>query len=322
MTLTTGYVQGLLRHSLGGGEPSIEVDMVRILNEAGHYLYSMHPWRWAVGRTALLDFWGSLADTTATWTAATSTLTETGAFTDYSFLSGDEIQILDGTGATTGVYKIASRTSANAIVLDGSISAVDLATGDISWQIHPQTIALPTDLRDIVHIGSSTETALYRLSLTTLEYILERRSTAVQVQTPALFYGAVVYSGQPPRPLLEIWPSPGANATGAMRLFYRSRWSDILQDSGASSAIPIPDFINDLYIFLVRAYAEGYERSGVASIHQRLAEIRSSPIFQAAKRSDGMVQPFHGKLQGGGARIWRRQRVVFDQVINLAEGPT
>ncbi len=293
--------------------------MVRILNEAGHHLYSMHPWRWAVGRSSLLDLRGSLADTTATWTAATSTLTETGAFTDYSFLAGDEIQILDGTGATTGVYKIASRTSANAIVLDGSIAAGDLATGDISWQIYPQTISLPSDVRDIVHISSSTETALYRVSLTTLQFILDKRASSAQVTSPSIFYATVVYSGEPPRPLLEIWPSPGSNATGALRIFYRSRWADILADSGTNSAIQIPDWINDLYIFIVRAYAAGYEKG---NIHARLAEIRSSPIFEAAKRSDGMVQPYHGKIQNGGARIWRRPRVIFDQVINMAEGPT
>lgn len=322
MTLTTGYVQGLLRHELGGGEPSIEVDMVRLLNEAGHHLYSMHPWRWAVGRSALLDFRGALSGTTATWTAASNTLTDTGDFTDYTFLAGDEITILSGTGATTGVYKVASRTSANAIVLDGSLAAGNLATGDIAWQIFPQTITLPTDLRDIVHIASSSETALYQLTLTTLQDVLERRGMSSQVLTPSLYYGAVVFSGEPPRPLLEIWPSPGANATGALRIFYRSRWTDIQADSGTSSAIQIPDFVNDLYIFIVRAFASGYERSGVASIHARLAEIHASPIFQAAKRSDGMIQPFHGKLKNGGARIWRRPHVDFPQVINMAEGPT
>lgn len=320
--LTTGEVLKHMRHELGGGDLSIDLDKIGIMNQAGHHLYSMHPWVWAKGRTALLDFRGSVSGTTATWTAATSTLTDTGDFTDYTFLAGDEITILDGTGATTGVYKIASRTSANAIVLDGSIAAGNLATGDIEWQIHPQTVELPDDLRDIIHIASSSETALYRLTLTTLADVLERRATTSEVTSPSLFYGAVVFSGEPPVPILEIWPSPGSNATGALRIFYRSRWTAITADSGTSSKIQIPDFVNDLYLQLARAYAAGYERSEVASLDVRLSQIHLGPVFQAAKRSDGMIQPFFGKTRGGGATIWRRPKVQFDQIINRVAEPT
>lgn len=67
--------------------------------------------------------------TAATWTAATRTLTKTGAFTSYTFRSGDMIYITAGTGHTVGWYQIASRTSADAIVLsvDAGLSGADNA---------------------------------------------------------------------------------------------------------------------------------------------------------------------------------------------------
>lgn len=320
--LTTAHVLQQMRHELGGGDLSIELDKIGILNQAGNHLYSMHPWTWTKGRSALLDFRGSVDGTTATWTAASATLTQASGFTDYTFLSGDEITIIDGTGATTGVYKISSRTSANAIVIDGSIAAGNLATGDIEWRIDPQTIALPTDLRDIIHIASTSETGLYRLTLTTLQQILERRGSNAIITTPSMLYGAVVYNGSPPVPILEVWPSPGSNETGALRIFYRSRWATLTADSGTSSKIDIPDFVNDLYVWIARAYASGYERGDVASIHTRLEEIRRSPIFQYAKRSDGMIQPFNGKIRNGGAVIWRRPHVDFPEVMNMVDAPS
>lgn len=71
---------------------------------------------------------------TATWTEATKTLTQVGAFANYAFAAGDKIAIESGTGVTKGTYLIASRTDDDAVVLDESLSTsgVDLATGDIT----------------------------------------------------------------------------------------------------------------------------------------------------------------------------------------------
>ncbi len=69
---------------------------------------------------------------TATWTAATKTLTQVGAFASYTFTAGDVIVITGGTGAKIGAYVIASRTSDDAIVLSKSLASGDLSTGDIT----------------------------------------------------------------------------------------------------------------------------------------------------------------------------------------------
>lgn len=308
-----------IKHELGGGDLSTELDKFAVINEAGHHLYSMHPWRWATARSSLLDLRGALSGTTATWTTATSTLTATSAFTNYTFLSGDEITILSGTGATTGTYKISSKTSANAIVLTGSLSGSNLTTGDISWRIDPQTIDLPDDLRDIISIATTSVSNVGGVTLVSLAEIIEKRASSASITaSTGLYYGAVVYSGSPPTPLLEIYPSPNANTTGAMRIFYRSRWAEVTADSGQ---INLPEWVESLYIWIARAFASGYERGDVASIHQRLSEISQSPIFAACVRSDGMVQPFAGQLRNGGARMWRHSRGHAAQLVNQVEAP-
>lgn len=52
-----------------------------------------------------------------TWTAATLTLTKTGAFTSYTLEDGDQVYITGGTGHTAGWYSIATRVSNDAITL-------------------------------------------------------------------------------------------------------------------------------------------------------------------------------------------------------------
>jgi hypothetical protein len=83
-----------------------------------------------------------LALATATWTEATFTLTQVGAFAAYTFTQGDLLYVSAGTGATVGLYEIASRVDNDSITLaetaqypgvtNGSaFAAGDLATGDI-----------------------------------------------------------------------------------------------------------------------------------------------------------------------------------------------
>lgn len=70
----------------------------------------------------------------ATWDEDTLTLTETGAFTNYSPAADDKdlLSVTSGTGATVGKYPIVSKTDNNSIVLARSISTTgrDLVAGD------------------------------------------------------------------------------------------------------------------------------------------------------------------------------------------------
>lgn len=74
--------------------------------------------------------------TAATFTNATKTLSQTGAFTSYTFTAGDQIYISGGTGVTAGLYEIASKTSNDAIVLVadiGGTNPTDVTSSNGPW---------------------------------------------------------------------------------------------------------------------------------------------------------------------------------------------
>jgi hypothetical protein len=113
------FVKHLLDHvkdTLGGGAVPGNIDPLGIVNQAGEHLHSMHAWRWAQGRSTLLNLRGTVSGTAGSFDG-TATLTESGKFTNYTFLSGDEIEITGGTGVTTGHYEVTARASANALTI-------------------------------------------------------------------------------------------------------------------------------------------------------------------------------------------------------------
>lgn len=99
-----------------------------------------HVWNagsWNFRKRQVTVTFNTLSLTDATWTESTKTLTKTSGFTDYTHVDGARFLLTDGTGAFLGEVAIASRTSANAIVLESSISTagVNLSTGDIDGKL-------------------------------------------------------------------------------------------------------------------------------------------------------------------------------------------
>lgn len=63
-----------------------------------------------------------VAFTNATWTNGTSTITKTGAFARTVLTPSTVLIVTGGTGVTTGVYRVTSKTSSDAVVVDRSMS--------------------------------------------------------------------------------------------------------------------------------------------------------------------------------------------------------
>ena len=79
--------------------------------------------------------------TNLTYTNGTKTLSGTGAFTNYVHVTGAMILITAGTGATTGLYEIASRTSNDAIVLTSALGSA--ADGQTDFAGRTLTVSFP-----------------------------------------------------------------------------------------------------------------------------------------------------------------------------------
>ena len=309
MALLLKHLQDHMTDTLGGGEIPASLDAIGIMNQAGEHLHSMHAWRWAQGRSTLLSLRGTISGTDAAWTAASRTLTLASAFTDYTFVEGDEIQITGGSG-TEGFYEIESRTSANAIVLATSLSGSNQT--DIDFTIQPYSIDLPDDLRDIISIVRTDGTARH-ITLTTLDDVLRvREDTSAN---DFHWYAAVSFVGTPPTPILEIAPGAGSAVTGAFRMFYRKRWLRLTTDS---TQVDVPEFCEALFLQIARAFARGYVREDQGSLDARLAEIQMGPVFFAAKRSDGAIQPFYDRLR---VTMGRRRNSEFFETVSRINPP-
>lgn len=296
MVLTMDQAVSHIHHTLLG-PPSSELPAKQMVNQAGRHLVSMHAWEWLNERATTLGVVGTITIADGTWTSATKTLVKTGAFADYVFINGDEIEITDGTGATTGFRNVASRVDDDSITLETSFGADNTDTDATFTQ---PRVLLPADLRHI--IGYNTTNSLVTgLKLTGLQDILDRRTSGIVASTWVTF-GAVVHrkdttvtDGTIVRPILELWPDPATTASREFTIFYMAKWTEV--DDG--DTLVLPDYCEDLFIALVRAYARGYEKEDEATVGMRVAAIKAGPLFNDAATMDGAMQPTLGPIERG-----------------------
>lgn len=304
-TLTIELLADIAVHERGRdiGNP---LDMRELVNMAGQHLVGMHQWNWLMGREARLRPRPQISVAGATWTEATKTLTKTGAFTGYSFLSKDVGRDVSGTGATDGTYEVASRVSADAITLATSIGAAADGQTDIAMLLPNDQISLPSDfdLQQIVAYGM-TNGLVGTLEMTTPQGMANLRAWPGLTSITS-FWGLVSYvrgasGGGPPVPRLELWPKTSSSEEEFV-LWYRGGW---INPSSDGEAIQIPEWLNALYIEVFKAFVMGGEEPEAGSIDRRLSAVRQGALYYDAVRRDGQVQSSLGPLaetwmDGGG----------------------
>lgn len=296
MTLTALDCAAHIEHTLSG--PMSMLSVLDVVNQTGQHMVGMHQWMFLKRPSVRLAARASITLEGATWTESTKTLTKTGAFSSYTFLAGDQARVTDGTGATTGFYRIASKTSANAIVLETSIGSGADAQTDIDGTLTLSSCALPSDFGGILSIKAGV--GLQDLVIpATLEEIENLRSDPIS-QTGSLYLAALAWGqlavGGAPVPRLEIWPEPSAADAEKFRLSYRAAWQEVATEG---QVLAIPTHVEALYVTLLRAFARGYEEEDQGTLSQRLAEIEVGPVFMAAKKYDGSQQRSYGPMRGG-----------------------
>lgn len=117
-------------------------------------------------------------------------------------------------------------------------------------------------------------------------------------------FGEGVDPGQH-RARLDIWPAPTADEAGALTIYYRGRWRQIDEDT---RIIPVPTFMEPLYIDAVRAFARGFEMQDEKPMIDWQNELRASAAWDDAVKADGQTQHIHGQMTGGAVTSVSRQR--------------
>jgi len=165
-------------------------------------------------------------------------------------------------------------------------------------------LTLPTDLQTILAI-EMTNSLTNSMHLTSFDELMRLRTSSIS--TSFGYWGAVVYPTQtspaavPAGPRLDIYPTPSANETGAVTIFYRAGWTSVMAGSD-QTRLNLPDWMEPTFKQALRAFGRGYEMEDDVSMSKRLADIVAGPIYQDAATRDGLVQLNYGEIQGGAAQ--------------------
>ena len=194
--------------------------------------------------------------------------------------------------------------------LDGAEVNLDTVAGE-------SFISLPGDFQAVIELtrASSGSTPANWITWTTVAEIVRLRGTLQSVGTLA-YYGAVGYRDDgagTPTPVLELYPAPTTNESGAFRLRYRRQWRALTEDTDRTAT---PGWIDALYLEAVRSFARGLMEEDQGSLSARLGELTAGALYMTAVRRDTTIQSRHGILSGGAAR-WRGHR-RFNPNIEIA----
>ena len=92
--------------------------------------------------------------------------------------------------------------------------------------------------------------------------------------------------------VIHLYPTPATNETDAFTIAYRSGWSSFASSDADEKRIPIPEWLEPLFLEVFRAYYMGLEEEGNGGVTQRLALVESGSVFETAIVTDQSAQPY------------------------------
>ena len=317
-----------------GGQLPPQVDVQDLINEAGQFFASMHPWKWLTDREMSVPLRGSVSFTGGSMSTGSSDtafdaykISASGAFADYLRIEGDVLEVTGGTNVDKGFYRVipiydASESSGNDYIglEDNPKTNTAIAASGITGVVHTQSIALPSDFRELIAIHPSSGTAK-TIQLTTYEELLEKQASNLagfggywaaiahamdfpgsgRPQASTIGTDTVQASGAGPKPRLQIVPEPTANEIDAFKLYYRAGWTLRKHDD---DKLRMPIWAESLYLEILRCFITS--RFGEGDLNMLLANVVNGPLFAVAMDRDGSIQPHYGPIRNGAA-----QHVVY-----------
>ena len=350
MTLLVSDAIAHIRHTLASEDvPSIGA--YRILNDAGQYMVNMHNWAWCEGAQQTLSL---TANQDYVWlpedfreiiaVQPTNGLNQGFRLTTQERLLQLRSLAVANSFEFNGTVVYAPRAAAAGakLTLSGVSNTDNIVISDAYNPVTRITFAASigsgednTAFQRYALIGSSDTTAASALASVINDapnlYVRASASGAVVTlthQRPGTrgnsldvtsTGGSVTVElddtgvdGGPVRARLELWPSPSQDETDRLMVYYRRGWQSCDSDN---ALIPIPEWMETLYINIVRAFARGYERESEGPSDVRLAQIKQGPVYAAAQLRDKEAMQHMGPLRGGAVSAVRS---MYDHMWNFS----
>lgn len=166
----------------------------------------------------------------------------------------------------------------------------------LSTVISTNYIVLPANFGQVISLRGTTDNA-------DVEWVGREQMNDLRAGTSSgtdgFVYAVIETAAQsgitPPTKRLAIHPTPTASTSNLYRLVYRAEWAELTADE---DEIPLPYFVETLYLRILQEHAEGFVRKEQGSLEQRLAAIAAGPVFRAAMARDKTAQPDIGRIVG------------------------
>lgn len=299
MVLTARRANEFVTNILGG-TAATEVGGFTLLNQAGVQMQNSRLWNCNLRTTTKLPFRAPVVGTAGTYDyvgTASATLTLASAFDDYSYVPGDVVTFtLAAGGGTVGHAKVLARTSGNVLSVQYNADIGDAASVD--FDVDVSHVLLPTDFGTHVDLFGTRSFTRYAYAASLSEMIESDTNQLVSTSFLTL-YGIEWAQGadkEQPVATLKVWPEPSQATWDELSLIYRRGWLELTSDD---DIVPIPEWLENLYIQYVRAFAAGYEDGKsplerLAALETALKLVRTGEVYADAKRRDVSMQPNYG----------------------------
>jgi len=165
-------------------------------------------------------------------------------------------------------------------------------------------VLLPADFHKI-EAQKATESIIGAVSLVgDVELLKLREST---VSGSGFTYKGAVFAKDNPGVnggikswVLKLDRTVSTTMNDAFSIVYRSGWQEITSDA---DEVDIFEFMDELYLQVLRAYVADYQQEnvnakGFRTLDERLAQIKAGVVFAAAARDDQPQAQF-GEIEGG-----------------------
>ena len=302
MPLTARHALEVAADTLGG-EPSAIVGGMRLLETAGQLMEGAYEWRYLRRTTQAIAYRPQFTGTGATFTTATKVLSLTGGFAAYIFVPGDTVNVTIG-GASFGTYKVTSRVDDNSVTIDYDLTPPGAYT--IDFTMETGRVALPSDFGRLIRLEGK-DSFLTRTYPSNPSDIQRLQTSAIAGNGFTVAYAVEWNSATPtsqPVATLRLWPTPDVTDFEALGATYSREWPTLTSDD---DYIPIPSYMEPLYLQFVRSVASGYDAGGDAVAGATLLpdlvdRLRASRMFSDAAGRDAATQPDAGKIMDGAIR--------------------
>ena len=160
-------------------------------------------------------------------------------------------------------------------------------------------VALPSDVEELLSI-ISTQSLGYLIEMVTPDHLEQLRQLGLTMTGPSITHAC--FARVPPTNAgdalpavrLDIYPTPTAAVTDAIAVRYRAAWDEIASGAADSYIIPIPKYVDALFLAYVRAFAQSYEDEGLTA---KIAEVEAGPLLATALTKDGLLQRDMGRIR-------------------------